>query len=525
MPKQSKPLVLLIIDGFGDRKEMEHNAIAHANTPNWDHLQASCHKTLLSCSGSAVGLPDNQMGNSEVGHMHIGAGRFVPQVLTRINRAVSDKSFFSNTVLCDAVDSVLGDDSKNDSALHIMGLLSSGGVHSHVDHIVAMIKLAAQKGLTNIYLHVFLDGRDVPPKSAGDDIARIEAEFEKLGCGRIASMAGRFYAMDRDSRWDRVQRAYNMLVHGKTNDHEVESALQGLEQSYARGETDEFVRCTTILDESGKPTVIKPDDTVVFMNYRADRARELSQAMTEPLFSVFDREAPVHSGKFVTLTEYDKDFTYPVAFPSLPLENGLGEIFAKQGLKQLRLAETEKYAHVTFFMNGGIEEPFENEDRVLVPSPKIRTYDLQPEMSAPEVTDELVKAISSQYHDVIICNYANCDMVGHTGKWEPAIQAVEAIDVALQRIVEALECVNGQMLMTADHGNIEHMNNADTRQPLTSHTTNLVPLLHYSPKSDKTKAGLTEGGSLSDIAPTLLDLLKIRQPAEMTGKSLFRYNT
>jgi 2,3-bisphosphoglycerate-independent phosphoglycerate mutase len=510
MFNRPKPLVLLILDGFGYRKANEHNAIAVANTPFWDQLQEDWPTTLLHCSGKNVGLPDGQMGNSEVGHITIGSGRFVPQDLSRVNIAISDNSFFSNTALCGAAEKAIN----KGKALHIFGLLSPGGVHSHIDQILAMIDLAAKKGLTKIYLHGFLDGRDVPPKSAAESIAQIEAKFSKLGFGQFASIIGRFYAMDRDSRWERVEEAYNLIVGGEST-YQAKSASQGLDQAYERDETDEFVSATAILDKNGQPILLDPEDSVVFMNFRADRAREISQAITHPEFTGFERKYPAYIGEFVTLTEYHQDYPYPAAFPNMEINNGLGEVLAKQGMKQLRLAETEKYAHVTFFLNGGVDEPVPGEDRILVPSPKVKTYDLQPEMNASEVTDHLVEAINGGKYDVIICNYANCDMVGHTGKWEPALRAVETIDASLQKIVAALQSVEGQMLVTADHGNIEQMVNEETGEPFTSHTTNLVPLLHYGGGGE-----LIEGGSLSDLAPTMLDILDIQKPVEMTGKSL-----
>ena len=510
MLSRPKPLVLLIFDGFGYRKAREHNAIAAANTPCWDQLQLDWPTTLLNCSGKDVGLPGGQMGNSEVGHIHIGSGRFVPQDLSRVNISISDGSFFSNAALCGAVEKAIN----KGKALHIFGLLSPGGVHSHIDQIVAMIDLAAKRGLTKIYLHGFLDGRDVPPKSAAESIAQIEAKFSELGCGQIASIIGRFYAMDRDSRWERVEQAYNLIVGGEAA-FQSKSASQGLEMAYERDETDEFVSATAILGENNQPISLDSKDSVVFMNFRADRAREISQAITHPEFTGFERNYPAYTGEFVTLTEYHQDFPYATAFSAMEINNGLGEVLANEGMKQLRLAETEKYAHVTFFLNGGVDKPVSGEDRILVPSPKVKTYDMQPEMNAPEVTDHLVEAISGGKYDVIICNYANCDMVGHTGKWEPALQAVETIDASLQRIVDALQLVEGQMLVTADHGNIEQMVNEETAEPLTSHTTSPVPLLHYGGG-----AKLLDGGSLSDLAPTMLDILGIQKPLEMTGNSL-----
>ncbi len=512
MSNRPKPLVLLILDGFGYTTDTESNAIAMAKTPCWDSLQKDYPMTLLNCSGHSVGLPGDQMGNSEVGHIHIGAGRYVPQDFSKVNDAIEDGSFFTNPVLCRAVDLAKA----KDKALHIMGLLSPGGVHSHEDQIIAMIELAAKRGLRKIYLHGFLDGRDVPPKSATASIELLDAKFAELGVGRIVSITGRFYAMDRDKRWDRVKQGYDLITKG-IGSFRADSALAALEAAYNRGETDEFVLPSVILDANQQSVELDPQDSVVFMNFRADRAREISQAITAPGFDAFERGRAAHTGYFCTLTEYSEDFDYDVAIPSVDMKNGLGEVLANLGMTQLRLAETEKYAHVTFFLNGGTDKPFVGEERILVPSPQVRTYDLQPEMSAPEVTDHLVAAITGGQYDVIICNYANCDMVGHTGIVDAAIKAVEAVDSALQRIVEALQSVGGQLLLTADHGNIEQMVDKITGQPHTAHTTNPVPLVYVC--GDRP---LASGGGLSDLAPTMLDILGVAQPSEMTGKSLLR---
>ena len=509
MSSRPKPVVLLILDGFGYSTEQENNAIAMANTPCWDSLQKDYPMTLLDCSGDVVGLPDGQMGNSEVGHIHIGTGRYVPQDFSKVNDAIKDGSFYSNPVLCQAVDAAK-DKAK---ALHIMGLLSPGGVHSHESQIMAMIELAAKRGLRNIYLHAFLDGRDVPPQSAAASIALLDGKFKALGVGRIASIAGRFYAMDRDKRWDRVKLAYDLIVKGES-EQKSKYALEGLEAAYARGETDEFVLPTAILDAEGKAVSLDADDSVVFMNFRADRAREISQAITDADFDGFDRGHAPHKGVYATLTEYHEKFTYPIAFPSVDIKNSLGEYLSSLGMTQLRLAETEKYAHVTFFFNGGVDACFPGEDRILVPSPKVRTYDEQPEMSLPEVTDKLVEAIKGGKYDVIICNYANGDMVGHTGIIPAAIRAVETIDWSLQQVVDALKTVGGKMLVTADHGNIEQMVDDDGLVQ-TAHSTNPVPLVYVGGEGK-----LISGGSLKDLAPTLLTILGIGQPAEMNGKSL-----
>jgi 2,3-bisphosphoglycerate-independent phosphoglycerate mutase len=506
-----KPVVLLILDGFGYREDEKDNAIALANTPCWDALRQNNPMTLLECAGEVVGLPEGQMGNSEVGHLHIGSGRFVFQDLSRVNRAVKDGSFFSNAALCLAVDQAIA---KN-KALHVMGLLSEGGVHSHELQILAMLELAAKRGLKKIYLHAFLDGRDVPPRSAASSLKLVEEKFAQLGVGRIVSIIGRFYAMDRDNRWERVQSAYNLIAKGES-EFKATTALEGLEAAYQRDESDEFVPPTAIVGKNNEVICLDPEDSVVFMNFRADRAREISQAITNVDFQEFERGCEPLKGCYVTLTEYHQDFTYPIAFPSVDVKNGLGEVLSNANLTQLRLAETEKYAHVTFFLNGGRDEPFKGESRILVPSPKVKTYDMQPEMNASIVTDHLVESITGGKFDVIICNYANCDMVGHTGNLAAAIVAVEAVDACLQRVVTALESVTGaQMLITADHGNIEQMVDEKTGQPHTAHSTNKVPLLYVGGHH-----ALAEGGSLADLAPTLLDLLNVEQPEEMTGRSL-----
>ena len=505
-----KPVVLLVLDGFGYSEATEHNAIALARTPTWDSLWSQCPHTLLDCSGESVGLPDDQMGNSEVGHLHLGAGRLIYQDFTLINKSTRDRSFFGNAVLCEAVEKA----KTSGKALHIMGLLSPGGVHSHEAQIHAMAELAVNKGAPQVYMHAFLDGRDTPPKSAGASLKAMEAKFAELGGGRIASLCGRFYAMDRDKRWERVEEAYRMLVEGRSA-CTAASALEGLEQSYACGENDEFVRPTAIVPEGTSPVTIGDGDVVVFMNFRADRAREISLALNDPDFSGFERAVAPKLGGYYTLTEYREDFAFPVAFPPQSLSNSLGEILSKLGMTQLRLAETEKYAHVTFFLNGGVDTPFPGESRILIPSPKVKTYDLQPEMSLPEVTDELVKAIESQEYDLIICNYANGDMVGHTGIETAAIRAVEAIDASLARVLPALDRVGGEILITADHGNAEQMVDPETGEPHTAHTVNPVPMVYRG-----SGRGFRAGGNLGDVAPTVLDLLGLEKPAEMTGRSL-----
>lgn len=505
----TKPLVLVILDGWGYSEKVEGNAIAQANTPVWDRLWNQYPHALISGSGHCVGLPPGQMGNSEVGHLNMGAGRVVYQDFTRITKAIEDESFFENQQLTHAVDVA----TKAGKAVHILGLLSPGGVHSHEDHIAAMVRLAAKRGATNIYLHAFLDGRDTPPQSAKDSLQKIQTVFDDVGCGKVASIVGRYYAMDRDQRWDRVEQAYELLTQSLGG--HAPDALTALQQAYDRGETDEFVKATAIGEAPG---VIEGGDAVVFMNFRADRAREITQALTDQDFSGFQRRVFPKVSSFVMLTEYHADFDLPTAYPPEKLTNTLGEYLSKQGLTQCRLAETEKYAHVTFFFNGGIETPFEGEDRVLVPSPKVATYDLQPEMSAVELTDRLVEAIVNQCHDVIICNYANADMVGHTGVFDAAVKAIETIDVCLGRVDQALQQVGGEMLITADHGNAERMMNYQTGQPHTAHTSEPVPLIYVGQKGQF----VSNDGKLSDVASTMLYLLDKEVPVEMTGSSLIQ---
>jgi 2,3-bisphosphoglycerate-independent phosphoglycerate mutase len=506
MPTTAKPLVLIILDGFGHSDSPEYNAIYTANTPVYDQLLASQPHSLISGSGMDVGLPDGQMGNSEVGHMNLGAGRVVYQDFTRVTKAIRDGEFFHNPTLCTAVDSAVG----VGKAVHILGLLSDGGVHSHQDHLVAMIELAAQRGAEKIYLHAFLDGRDTPPKSATPSIALLEATFAKLGKGRIASIIGRYFAMDRDNRWDRVAQAYNLIVEGQA-EFTAASATAGLEAAYARGENDEFVKATGI----GAPVRVEDGDAVIFMNFRADRARELTRTFVEPDFSEFPR-ARTPQTSFVMLTQYAASIKAPSAFAPGSLDNVLGDYLAKNGKTQLRIAETEKYAHVTFFFSGGREEPFPGEERILIPSPNVATYDLQPEMNAPLVTDKLVEAIEQQRYDVIIVNYANGDMVGHTGVFSAAVKAVECLDACVGRIVAALAKVGGEALITADHGNVEQMEDAISGQAHTAHTCEPVPFIYVG----KRPISLRDGGVLADVAPTMLKLLGLPQPAEMTGKSI-----
>ena len=503
-------MVLLILDGWGHSKQAEHNAIAAAHKPVWDRLWSRYPHTLIRTSGAAVGLPADQMGNSEVGHLNLGAGRVVYQEFTRVSRAIKTGSFFTNLTLTDAVDAA----KDNDKAVHILGLLSPGGVHSHEDHIHAMVELAVERGADRVYLHAFLDGRDTPPRSAGASIEAMQAVFDRLKGGRFASITGRYYAMDRDLHWERIQQAYDLITLGEA-DYTAPTARAALEAAYAREETDEFVKATAIVPPGEQAVQIEDGDIVVFMNYRSDRARQITRPFIEDDFNGFDLRARPKLAAFVSLTEYKSDFDIHVAYPAERLHNVFGEYIARHGLRQLRLAETEKYAHVTFFFNGGVEQPFEGEERILVKSPMVATYDLQPEMSAPAVTDHLVEAIKGGVHDVIICNYANPDMVGHSGKFEAAVKAIEAIDTELGRVLEAVTAVGGELLITADHGNAEQMLDEDTGQAHTAHTSNKVPLIYVG-----RPAQLAEHGALSDIAPSMLYLMNMKLPPEMTGTPL-----
>ena len=498
---------LIILDGWGHSERMQYNAIYHAYTPTWDKLWAEHPATLVSGSGLDVGLPDGQMGNSEVGHMTLGAGRIIWQNLTRIDLAIKDGSFFENTAYVNAIDSCI----KQGTALHIVGLLSPGGVHSHDTHVFAAIKMAAQRGCKKVYLHAFLDGRDTAPRSAKASIEQTEALFDELQCGQIASIIGRYYAMDRDNNWQRVDQAYNVIVDAQAP-YTERSASEALEASYQRDEDDEFVKPISII---GAEAMVD-GDAVIFMNFRSDRARQLTRAMTQPLFDGFKRSRIINFSEVVTTTEYADDINANVAFTSAAPINNLGEYLQSQNKTQLRIAETEKYAHVTFFFSGGREAMYEGETRILINSPKVATYDLQPEMSAYEVTDKLVEAIHNKQFDSIICNFANGDMVGHTGNFEAAIKAVETLDTCLLRITNALKSVQGQCLITADHGNVESMLDQHSGQPLTSHTSLPVPLVYFGEQD----ISLKDGGTLADIAPSVLSLMKLDIPEEMTGKSL-----
>ncbi|MET4028211.1 2,3-bisphosphoglycerate-independent phosphoglycerate mutase [Marinobacter sp. MBR-99] len=511
MTETRKPTALIILDGWGHRDPAEDNAISNAQTPFWDKLWQSQPKTLINTSGMFVGLPQGQMGNSEVGHMNLGAGRVVYQSLTRIDKDLEDGKFQSNEALCNAIDKAAA----NGKAVHIMGLLSPGGVHSHEDHILAAAELAAARGAKEVYIHAFLDGRDMPPRSARPSLEKAATKLKALGVGRVATIVGRYFAMDRDNRWDRVEAAYNAMTLGEA-EFTFEDPVTALDQAYERGENDEFVKATHIRAEGQPEGTINDGDSVLFMNFRADRAREMTRTFVEQGFDGFDRRKHPALADFVMLTEYAADIKTSCAYPPEQLTNGLGEYMATLGKTQLRIAETEKYAHVTFFFNGGLETPFAGEDRILVPSPKVATYDLQPEMSAPEVTDKLVEAIKSGKYDLIVCNYANGDMVGHTGKLDAAIKAAECLDKCVQRVVEALDEVGGEALITADHGNCEQMTDPTSGQVHTSHTIGPVPLVYTGPR----KVTLKDDGSLSDIAPTLLALMGDDQPKEMSGHSL-----
>ena len=499
--------LLVILDGFGHRTAREDNAILAAKTPNLDRLWQNAPNTLISGSGLDVGLPEGQMGNSEVGHMSLGAGRIVYQSITRIDQAIANGEFTANSAYLDAIDQAVA----SGKAVHIMGLLSPGGVHSHEEQLFAAVRLAAERGAKQLFLHAFLDGRDTPPRSAAPSLARAEAVFSDLGTGRIASVHGRYWAMDRDNRWERIEKSYSLLTQGDSA-HCADSAAEALEAAYARGEDDEFVSPTRI----GQPADFADGDAVLFMNFRADRARQLAQALTSSDFTGFDRQRQpaVH---LVTTTEYAGSLKCPVAFPPDVLEDSLGEVLADKGLTQLRIAETEKYAHVTFFFSGGREETFAGETRTLIPSPDVATYDLQPEMSAHEVTDALVDAIQAGSYDFIVVNFANGDMVGHTGQFDAAVAAVETLDECLGRIEAALLASDGECLITADHGNCEQMRDYDNDQPHTQHTTELVPLIYVGNGPRQLDP---EGGILADIAPTILSMMGLEIPAAMTGRSL-----
>lgn len=507
MSTTPKPLALVILDGWGYSESPSHNAILAAKTPVWDKMWRQYPHTLIKASGAEVGLPAGQMGNSEVGHLNIGAGRAVYQEYTRVSRAIRTGSFFTNCTLTEAIDKAL----QNNSAVHIMGLLSPGGVHSHECHIHAMTKLVAERGIDKLYLHAFLDGRDTAPRSAKESIKAMQIVFHELGHGRFASIVGRYYAMDRDHRWERIKSAYDVIADGKS-EFTADSALDALDLAYQRGESDEFVRATSIIPKGAEAVQIKDGDVMIFMNYRSDRARQITRPFIENNFEAFKRARRFKLTEFVSLTEYSSKFDIPVAFPPERLANVFGEYISNLGLRQLRIAETEKYAHVTFFFNGGVEDPFPDEDRILINSPDVATYDLQPQMSAPELTDKFIAAVNSGQYDVIICNFANPDMVGHTGNEEATIAAIEALDTFIDQISQAILKVGGEILLTADHGNAELMLNEKTGQAHTAHTSNPVPFVYIG-----RDAVMTESGALSDIAPTMLYLMGLEIPSEMNG--------
>ena len=501
-----QPLALIILDGFGCREETKGNAIAAARTPHLDRLMASCPHTRIGASGMDVGLPDGQMGNSEVGHTNIGAGRIVYQELTRITKSFDEGEALGNPALTAAMENAR----RPGQALHLMGLLSDGGVHSHIRHLYGLMEMARRFAVERVYLHCFMDGRDVPPTSGIEFIAALQQKIKELGLGQIATVSGRYYAMDRDNRWERVKLAYDAIVNGEGNKGPDPVAV--MQKSYDAGVTDEFIVPTVVTEGAG----IKAGDSVIFFNFRPDRARELTRTLVDPDFAGFEREKGFFPLTYICMTQYDATMpNVEVAYRPESLANTLGEYLSRLGKTQLRIAETEKYAHVTFFFNGGVEAPYEGEDRVLIPSPKVATYDLQPEMSAYAVTDEAVRRIESGRYDVIILNYANCDMVGHTGVFEAAVKAVEAVDTCLGRLLAALEKAGGRAFLTADHGNADQMAD-ENGAPFTAHTTNPVPFVAIGFGDIK----LRSGGRLADIAPTMLQAMGLPQPEEMTGRSL-----
>lgn len=508
------PVLLAILDGWGIGAKTETNAVHMAETPNMDRLWATCPHTTLLAHGSAVGLPDGQMGNSEVGHLNIGAGRVVYQDYSRINLALESGEFLTNDVLCQAIDKA----KDNGSALHLLGLVSDGGVHSHLDHLLGLVEMAAHMGLKKVFVHAFMDGRDTPPRSGLEYMEQLQDGLARIGLGQVATVSGRYYAMDRDKHWERVELAWRALVNGRGVT--AADSISAMQAAYDRDESDEFIRPTVILDQNQHPLgMISDNDSAVFFNFRADRARQLTQAFTSPAFSGFSTEPRPSLAMYATMTVYDREFGLPAAFPPTILEHILGEEVSRHGLRQLRIAETEKYAHVTFFFNGGREEPYQDEDRVLIPSPRdVATYDLKPEMSAFQVTEELLRKLEDDNYDLIVLNLANCDMVGHSGIMAAAVKACEAVDSCVGTLVEAITSRNGTVLITADHGNAEQMRNPQSGVSFTAHTANPVPLLLVDERYSSST--LREGGALRDIAPTVLDLLGLPVPEEMDGKSL-----
>lgn len=510
MPKNT-PLVLMILDGWGYNESDKHNAIAKAHTPQWDEWWHTCPHILLQASGLPVGLPDEQMGNSEVGHMHIGAGRVIQQDFTRINESIKNGEFGNNPVF----NQMLSELQQNNKSLHIMGLFSPGGVHSHEEHLFALLALCDRKQFNAVHLHLFLDGRDTPPQSVLQSIERLNNQLKIHPVAVINSISGRYYAMDRDKRWERMEPVYNVLTQAQSESH-FSDAISAIHSYYQQNLSDEFIPPTLI----GDTKAIEDGDAVLFFNFRADRARQLTAAFIDPSFDGFARTVQPQLSYFVTMTQYDKNIPTTMAYPPIPLNNTLGEVLAAQGLTQLRIAETEKYAHVTFFFNGGNELVFDNEDRILIPSPKVATYDLQPEMSAPELTAALVDAINRQAYDVIICNYANADMVGHSGDFNATVRAIECLDQCMNQVWQALAKKGGKLLITADHGNAEEMYDDTTLQAHTAHTSEPVPFVYVGGDWHFTR---TEG-TLIDIAPTLLNLIGLKPPKEMTGHILLEKN-
>ena len=506
-----KPVMLMILDGFGEAPKSEGNAVELACKPNFDRLIKEYPHTDINASGMAVGLPEGQMGNSEVGHLNIGAGRIVYQELTRITKSIDYGEFFDNEAIMKAMKNA----KENNTSLHLMGLLSDGGVHSHIGHLRGLLEFAKKQGLQKVYVHAFMDGRDVPPSSGKEYITEVEKMMKEVGVGEIASISGRYYAMDRDNRWERVELAYNAIVLGKGET--ATSAIEAIDNSYKDNKTDEFVLPCVITKDGAPTATVKNGDSVVFYNFRPDRAREITRAINDKEFTGFNRETL--NLVFVTMTQYDKTLEgVEVAFKPQTLVNTLGEYVSSKGLRQLRIAETEKYAHVTFFFNGGVEKENEGEDRALIPSPKVATYDLKPEMSAYEVTDELLKRLDQDVYDMVILNFANPDMVGHTGVVEAAVKAIQSVDECLGKIVDKILSKDGTVFITADHGNAERMIDFSTGNPYTAHTTNKVPFVWIS--NDSKNGSLKKDGKLADIAPTMLGVLGLEVPTEMTGESL-----
>jgi len=506
--------MLMILDGWGINPESVDNAVAIAGTPFLDKMMATYPVTRLHTSGQAVGLPDGIMGNSEVGHLNIGAGRVVYQSLLRIDQAIADGSFAANPVITSALDKA----AVNQGALHLMGLVSDGGVHSHLAHLIALLDTAKARGLERVYVHAILDGRDTPPESGSGYVAELQSHLDKFGVGAIATICGRYYAMDRDKRWDRIQKAFNLYTRGDGTP--ADDPVAAIQAAYERNETDEFVKPIFLADRNGKPlTTVSDGDAIIIFNFRADRAREITRAFTDPDFAEFERPDLPRLSEYVCMTQYDEQFTLPMAYPPVHHENILGQIVSEKGLAQLRIAETEKYAHVTYFFNGGEEEPFANEDRCLIPSPRdIPTYDYKPEMSAQRVTAEVLERINSDRYDLIVLNFANMDMVGHTGVLDAAVKACRTVDACAAQIVDRMLAKQGTVLITADHGNAEEMVDA-AGNPHTAHTLNPVRLILVD---DKRKSAQLKEGRLADIAPTILDIMGIEQPAEMTGQSLIK---